>query len=118
MDDKAQILKEKLERLFREAADIAVELQWPEGQLGKPIHFSQIEAAAHDVGVQLSRRIQQRAAREVAASSPAAAACPKCGTSCSLKVVSRTISSTDGPIEISEPKGYCTRCRRAFFPSA
>jgi hypothetical protein len=118
MDDRAQILTEKLERLFREAADIAVELQWPEGQLGKPIHFSQIEAAAHHVGVRLSRCIQQRAAREVVASSPAAAPCPECGTSSGLEVVSRTINSTDGPIEIGEPKGYCTRCRRAFFPSA
>ena len=118
MDDKTQILNEKLERLFREAADIAVELQWPEGQLGKPIHFSQIEAAAHHIGTQLSRRIQERSARELAATSPAAAPCPKCGTSCGLKVVSRTINSTDGPIEISEPKGYCTRCRLTFFPSA
>ena len=118
MDDKALILKEKLERLFREAADIAVELQLAEGGAGKPVHFSQIEAAAHHVGTRLSCRIQEQAAREVATSSPAAAPCPKCGTSCGLKVVSRTISSTDGPIAISEPKGYCTRCRRAFFPSA
>jgi hypothetical protein len=118
MDDKAQILKEKLERLFREAADIAVELQLAEGGAGEPVHFSQIEAAAHHVGTRLSCCIQERTAREVAASSAAAAPCPKCGKSCGLKVVSRTINSTDGPIEISEPKGYCTRCRRAFFPSA
>jgi hypothetical protein len=118
MDDKTQNLKEKLERLFREAADVAVELQSAEGGMGKPVHFSQIEAAAHAVGSRLSCRIQERAAREVAASSPAATACPKCGASCHLKVVGRTINSTDGAIEISEPKGYCTRCRRAFFPSA
>jgi hypothetical protein len=83
-----------------------------------PVHFSQIEAAAHDVGTRLSCRIQERAAREVAAGSPAAVPCPKCKKLCRVKVVSRAINSTDGPLEISEPKGYCTRCRRAFFPSA
>jgi hypothetical protein len=118
MDDKAQSVKEKLERLFRETAETAVELQLAEGGVGEPVHFSQIEAAAHHVGTRLSCCIQERRAREVAASSPTAAPCPKCGTCCGLTVVSRTINSADGPIEISEPKGYCTRCRRAFFPSA
>ena len=118
MDDKARGLKDKLERLFREAADIAVELQSAEGGMGKPVHFSQIEAAAHQVGTRLSCRIQERMAREVVASSPDTAPCPACGVCCRLKVAKRTINSTDGPIEISEPKGYCTCCRRAFFPSA
>ena|ERR1700722_4126958 len=117
MDDKTQILQEKLERLFREAAETAVELQAAE-RGGELVHFSQIEATAHRVGTQLSCRIQERSAREVAANSPQAAPCPKCGTPCRLEIVSRTIDSTDGPIEISEPKGHCTRCRRAFFPSA
>lgn len=118
MDDKTQILTEKLERLFREAAETAVELQAVERGVGRPVHFSQIEAAAHQIGTRLSCRIQERAAREVAADSPETIPCPTCGTACRLTIASRTIGSADGPIEIDEPKGYCTRCRRAFFPSA
>lgn len=117
MDDRTQILQEKLERLFRETAETAAELQAAE-QGGKLVHFSQIEAAAHRVGMQLSCCIQERSAREVAAKSPATAPCPTCGTECQLKMVQRKISSTDGRIGISEPQGDCTRCRRAFFPSA
>ena len=47
MDGKVQVLKEKLERLLREAAETAAELQATERGAGKPVHFSEIEAAAH-----------------------------------------------------------------------
>ena len=46
MDGKVQVLKEKLERLLREAAETAAELQATERGAGKPVHFSEIEAAA------------------------------------------------------------------------
>jgi hypothetical protein len=118
MDGKTQVLKEKLERLLREAAETAAELQAAERGAGKPVHFSEIEAAAHQVGSQLSCRVQERAAREVAADSPEAAPCPACGAPCRLKIERRTINSTDGPIVVWEPCGHCTRCRRDFFPSA
>jgi hypothetical protein len=117
MDDNAQILREKLERLLSEAADTAAELQAVDRGTGMLTHFSQIEAAAHGVGAQLSCRIQERSAFDVAAGAPQAAPCPTCATSCSVVIESRTINSTDGPIEIREPKGDCTRCRRSFFPS-
>jgi hypothetical protein len=117
MDGKTVDLKEKLERLLREAAETAAELQASERGVGKPTHFSQIGAAAHQVGSQLSCCIQERAAREVAADSPQTAPCPTCGTACHLSIERRTISSTDGPIVVWEPCGHCTRCRRDFFPS-
>ena len=118
MDDRTQKLKEKLECLMREAAATAAELQMAERGAGKAVHFSQIEAAAHRVGVQLSCRIQERTAREVAADSPREAPCPTCGAACRLEIKRRTINSTDGPVEVWEPCGHCTRCRRDFFPSA
>jgi hypothetical protein len=118
MDGKTENLKEKLERLLRETAETAADLQAAERGSGKPVHFSRIEAAAHEVGSQLSCRIQERAAREVAADSPEEAPCPACGISCRLSIERRTINSTDGPIVVWEPCGHCTRCRRDFFPSA
>ena len=118
MDGKTQNLKEKLERLLREAAETAAELQACDRGAGKPVHFSQIEAAAHQVGSQLSCRIQERAAREVAADCPENAPCPTCGIPSHLSIERRTINSTDGPIVVWEPQGHCTRCRRDFFPPA
>lgn len=118
MDDKMQKLKDKLDRLLREAAEAAAELQTAEGGAGRPVHFSQIEAAAHHVGSQLSCRIQERTARELAADVPQEAPCPTCGTPFRLNIERRAVSSTDGPLDLWEPHGHCTRCRRDFFPSA
>jgi len=118
MDGNSEKLKEKLDRLLRETAAAAAELQAAERGAGKPVHFSQIEAAAHQVGSQLSCRIQERTARELAAEVPQEAPCPVCGTLCRLNIERRTVSSTDGPLDLWEPHGHCTRCRRDFFPSA
>jgi hypothetical protein len=117
MDGRPQVLKVKLDRLLQETAETAAELQASERGAGKPVHFSQIEAAAHQVGNLLSCGIQERAAREVAANAPETVPCPACGTACRLSIERRTISSTDGPILVWEPCGHCTRCRRDFFPS-
>jgi hypothetical protein len=118
MDGKTQQLKEKLERLLRETAETAAELQAAERGAGRPVHFSQIEAAAHQVGSHLSCRIQERTARELAADIPQEAPCPTCGTPCRLDIQRRTVSSTDGPLDLWEPHGHCPRCRRDFFPAA
>jgi len=118
MEDNTEKLKEKLDRLLRETAAAAAELQASERGAGKAVHFSQIEAAAHRVGSQLSCRIQERTARELAAEVPQEAPCPACGTLCRLNIERRTVSSTDGPLDLWEPHGHCTRCRRDFFPSA
>jgi hypothetical protein len=109
---------QKLERLFSEAAELAIEREVAQWDSQKPPHFSQIEEAAHRLARQLSCRIQERAAREVVAREPTTAACPACGRSCELKHETRLVQSIDGPIELLELSGFCPRCRRAFFPSA
>jgi hypothetical protein len=109
---------QKLERLFSEAAELAVEQQVAQWDPQKPPHFSEIEEAAHRLARQLSCRIQERAAREVVTQLPTKADCPGCGRSCELKHAARSVQSIDGPIELLEPSGFCPGCRRAFFPSA
>ena len=118
MDDKAQILKEKLERLFREAGETAVALQAVERGAEGPVHFSQIEAAAHQIGRRLSCRIQERAAREVAADSPADNSLSGLRHGMPFDHRKPYHQLRGWTSEIDEPKGFCTRCRRAFFPSA
>ena len=108
---------QKLERLFSEAAELAVQQAVAQWDPKKPPHYSQIEEAAHRLARQLSCRIQERAAREVVARESMTADCPGCGRSCELEHATRPMQSIDGPIELLELSGYCPRCRRAFFPS-
>lgn len=108
---------QKLERLFSEAAELAVEQAVAQWDPKKPPHYSQIEEAAHRLARQLSCRIQERVAREVVARESTTATCPACGRSCELEHATRAMQSIDGPIELLELSGYCPRCRRAFFPS-
>jgi hypothetical protein len=118
MEAAADHVIQKLERLFSEAAELAIEKELAQWDPNNPPHYSQIEEAAHRLARQLSCRIQERAAREVAAREGTTADCPACGRSCELGHQTRTVQSIDGPIELLELSGFCPRCRRAFFPSA
>ena len=118
MDGRRQYLSERLEKLVRETAEVASELQQYERGGRRGIHYSQIERAAHEVGRRLSCRIQERSVREVAAQAAPEAACPQCGARCRIETDKRTIASIDGPVEVLEPQASCDRCRRSFFPSA
>lgn len=108
---------QKLEQLFSEAAELAVEREVAQWDPKKPPHYSQVEEAAHRLARQLSCRIQERAVREIVAREATSADCPGCGQSCELKHERRPMQSIDGAIELLEVSGYCPRCRRAFFPS-
>jgi hypothetical protein len=118
MDGKTQGLKEKLERLLREAAETAADLQAAERGTAGPVHFSQIEAAAHAVGSQLSCGIQERVVREAVTGVAEKLTCPQCGALCRTKFERRSLASTDGHLMVLEPFGHCRHCRRDFFPSA
>jgi hypothetical protein len=118
MDERERALKEKLERLIKEAAEVSVELNRGNGTLEGVPHYSLIEARAHQLGQQLSREVQQRQMAETVALQIPKAKCPKCGTRCELIPKKRSVKSIDGPVEIQELQGRCPFCRRAFFPSA
>jgi len=117
MEAAPEHVKQKLQRLFSEAAELAVEAE-AAGWGGKTPHYSQIEEAAHRLARQMSCRMQERLMREVAAQRPPTDACPGCGGTCELTPLRRTVQSLDGPVELLEWKGSCPRCRRDFFPSA
>ena len=118
MDTAPDAVIQKLERLFSEAAELAIEQELAAFDPAHPPHFSKIEEMAHRLARQLSCRIQERGAREIVAQVATTANCPACGRSCELKHDTRTVQSLDGPIELLELSGFCPRCRRAFFPSA
>jgi hypothetical protein len=58
--DRTIRLKERLERLLREAAEVQVELSRADGTIKGIPHYSVIETQGHELGRQLSREFQQR----------------------------------------------------------
>lgn len=118
MDDRERVLKEKLQRLVEEAAEVSVELDRRNGTIEDVPHYSVIELRAHQLGQQLSREIQRRQMAETVALQVPKARCPSCGTRCELVPQKRAVRSVDGPLEVQELKGRCPFCRRDFFPSA
>jgi hypothetical protein len=116
MDGATAALKNKLNQLLKEAADVSVALDHANGTITGVPHYSVIEARAHALGQQLSREIQTRQIRTLVAGRVTTAPCPKCRTRCELNRGERTVTSIDGPVEVEEVQGYCPACRRAFFP--
>jgi len=118
MEDRVRVLKQKMDRLLKEAAEVSVELDRSDGTISGVPHYSVIEARAHELGQQLSREVQQRQMAETVALQIPKAACPTCGTRCELIAKKREVTSIDGPLELQELEGRCPFCRRAFFPAA
>ncbi len=118
MDDRTAVLKQKMDRLLLEAAEVSVELDRTSGLIQGVPHYSRIEARAHELGQQLSREIQQRQMAETVALEIPKAACPTCGTRCDLKPKKRPATAIDGDLHLIELCGDCPVCRRAFFPAA
>jgi hypothetical protein len=118
MDAAKQGREEERKRLLNRLAELMIEDQVEEGVfLGTP-HFSVIEAAAVNLGNQLSRKAQERAAGEIAANCGCTAPCPICDLECEVKSQKRDVTSTSGVFEMIEAIAYCHPCRRSFFPSA
>lgn len=111
-------LKERLERLLREAAEVEVELSRADGTIKGVPHYSLIEGRAHELGKRLSREVQQRQMRELAATQADKARCPGCGKLVVLEARSREVTTVDGQARLEELVGHCPDCRRSFFPSA
>lgn len=115
--DKTNSLKDRLDRLLREAAEVEVELSRANGAIKGVPHYSLIEGRAHELGRQLSREVQQRQMNELAATQAPTAKCPKCGTRCALDLRKRPVKSVDGDTPLQELVGDCPCCRKSFFPT-
>jgi hypothetical protein len=116
--ERTSRLKERLERLLREAAEVEVELSRADGTIRGVPHYSVIEGRAHELGKRLSRAVQQRQMGELAASQAVTAKCPGCGAVVRLETRQREVKSVDGDAALQELAGECRHCRKHFFPAA
>ena len=116
MDGTATGLKEKLDQLLFQAAEVSVALDRAQGTIIGVPHYSVIELRAHELGQQLSRQVQELQMSVLAAGQDATARCPGCGARCETVRKKRAVTSIDGPLSMEEPVGHCPACRRDFFP--
>jgi len=82
--------------------------------------FADAEDLAVQVGDLLTREILQAACQGQAARPRPddLTACPSCAGPLEARPArQRTLRCRRGALAWDEPTGYCTRCRRAFFPS-
>lgn len=113
----AQLRKEKAQ-LIERLAELEVELAQAEGRDQGIPHYLKIEEAAHALGQEVSRQVQERRMAEVVESRDRQVRCPACGKWVEGKVAEREVTSVDGEVRLKELRGECPSCRRAFFPSA
>lgn len=77
MDAKQQAREARKAQLLQELAEIEIEEQREAGVYDRTPHFSVIERSAHELGRRVSRTLQERASREVAAESAVWARMPR-----------------------------------------
>ena len=118
MDDQTALLREEFSRLLQKAAELKVKLDRMEGVVRGLSHYSVIEGAAHELGREVSRRVQSLHMAGLIAEHPVFARCPQCERRCELQLKRRTVLSGDGPVDLQEVVGHCPCCRRDFFPDA
>jgi hypothetical protein len=116
MDAATATLKEKLDPLLREAAEVSVALDRANGTIVGVPHDSVLDARAHELGQQLSRQIQARQMGTLTAPAAPSAKCPACGARCETDRKTRRVTSIDGALTIEELVGHCPACRRDFVP--
>lgn len=99
----SELAREEQERLA--AAGSFVDLEVLTAQIGDQV-------ARELANLELSRRSEETARQQVHA-------CPDCGKECSVEddLEPLILQGMRGEIEYQEPRCFCSRCRRAFFPS-
>jgi len=111
MDADREARTERKRRLLRELAELQVAEM---GHFDEAAHFGIIERAASELGKELSREAQERAAREIATTGETQAACPVCGELCDLKTKRRSSTSfTPFIVSSMRPWHWRTRKRKA-----
>lgn len=116
--DAATIRDELRVRLGQMARELGREV-YPDG-LSRETKFSELETVAATLGDEIARQLIETQVRGQAEdwSEEQLCQCPECGGPASKAPDQpRVLTTTRGDVGWDQRVGYCTRCRRAFFPS-
>lgn len=119
MGKDAAIIRDELRvRLGQMARELGREV-YPDG-LSRDTKFSELETVAATLGDEIARQLIETQVRGQAEdwSEEELDECPECGGPASKAPNQpRVITTTQGDVGWDQRVRYCTRCRRAFFPS-
>lgn len=111
MDDR---LRQKIQAMARE---LAIE---EKNRLQAAGTLVDIEQLTMQIGDELARQLAGAALSSQAqdAATHSSHVCPDCGQECELEADPEPVilQGTRGEIEYQEPRCFCPRCRRSFFP--
>jgi predicted nucleic acid-binding Zn ribbon protein len=116
--DAATVRNELRVRLGQIARELGREV-YPDG-LSRDVKFSELETVAGALGDEIARQLIETQVRGQAEdwSEEDLCKCPECGRPASpAPDQPRVLTTTRGDVGWKQRGGYCTRCRRAFFPS-
>ena len=112
---RKKVSQEDWETFLRVARQLGIDMEALSSQQAR---FTELESAGHRVGRAIAQAITERLAWERAERLTEPQACPTCGRLAPVEYHTRPLETADGPIELEEPVGHCSACRRDFFPSA
>jgi hypothetical protein len=116
--EQAQRKLQEIERLAHGWGKLLAGAAFPDG-VGLDVDFVTMEAFAATAAKALVQGAIETMTQDQAEEVGEEAACPQCGKLCRVehRVRPLTVRGAATP-EVTEPRGYCSTCRRAFFPSA
>lgn len=109
--------RRELEELVQGWGKLLAEQGFPDG-VGLDVDLFAMEEFAVNAAKALVRGAVQTMTENQAAALGKEHACPGCGKLCELEHRQRPIQIRGGGVDLNEPVGYCSTCRRDFFPSA
>ncbi|MCL6503319.1 MAG: hypothetical protein K6T86_11580 [Pirellulales bacterium] len=116
MAGDVKAMRARFDELLRQAAELAVAMDYADGRIKGVPHYVEIETRAEELGHELSRQVQARHMGEIVARQATRSRCNTCGRPVELEVVKRSVRSVAGTVELVELVGRCPSCRRSFFP--
>lgn len=116
-EERAERKLREIENLARGWGKLLAEQAFPEG-VGLDVDMFMMEEIACTAAKALVGGAIETMTCKQAAPLEEEYPCPGCGKTCELEDRQRPIQVRGGEVDLAEPAGYCSTCRRAFFPSA
>lgn len=115
-EERAQRKLRQIDELARGWGKLVAEQAFPDG-VGLDVDLFMMEEIACTAAKALVRGTIETMTCKQAATLEKTHPCPGCGKLCELEHEPRAIQVRGGELDLVEPKGFCSTCRRAFFPS-
>lgn len=116
-DERAERKRRELEELVQGWGKLLAEQAFPDG-VGLDVDMFMMEEFACNAAKALVRGAVETLTCKQAATLEEKHPCPGCGKLWKLEPRTRPLQVRGSEVDLAEPVGHCSTCRRDFFPSA